>query len=158
MRKFPYKVVAMASLLAMTTVNLTPPIQAFAQEQVFSVNHEQGPSNLNQEKTAEFKKNLTDMNSYYATMQVYTQKISAEADINLDKVDLDRQDEDLKTKLPAHQQVARDNAKFWNTTVKQQSLKINQGIISYDTQFQTYSNQLEAAIDANDKEKIKKPD
>lgn len=145
----------MASLLAMTTVNLTPPIQAFAQEQVFSVNHEQGPSNLNQEKTAEFKKNLTDMNSYYATMQVYTQKISAEADINLDKVDLDRQDEDLKTKLPAHQQVARDNAKFWNTTVKQQLLKINQGIISYDTQFQTYSNQLEAAIDANDKEKIK---
>ncbi|HFK1409900.1 HBL/NHE enterotoxin family protein [Bacillus sp. AF62] len=155
MRKFPYKVVAMASLLAMTSVNLIPPIQAFAQEQAISVNHKQGPSNLNKEDTANFKTNLTDMNSYYVTMQIYTQKINAEADINLDQVELDSRDEALKTQLPAHQQKARENAKFWNENLKKQLLKVNQGIISYDTQFQTYSNDLEAAIDENDKEKIK---
>ncbi|MDA1775104.1 HBL/NHE enterotoxin family protein [Bacillus cereus] len=155
MRIFPYRVITMVSVIAMTSVHLMPPIQAFAQEQAISVNHKQGPSSLNKEETANLKTNLTDMNSYYVTMQVYAQKINAEADINLDQVELDRKDEELKTQLPAHQQVARKNARFWNEILKQQLLKVNQGIISYDNQFQTYSNDLKTAIDANDKEQIK---
>ncbi|PEP96976.1 HBL/NHE enterotoxin family protein [Bacillus toyonensis] len=155
MRKFPYKVIAMTSLLAMTTVNLTPPIQAFAQEQAISVNHKQGTLNLKKEDAENFKKNLAAMDSYYVTMQVYAQKINAEADINLDQVDLDQKDISLKKDLPAHQQVARENAKFWDENLKKQMIKVNQGIISYDTQFQTYSKDLEEAIDKNDKEKIK---
>ncbi|MGH0883144.1 HBL/NHE enterotoxin family protein [Bacillus paranthracis] len=156
MRKYPYKVLAMASLLAMTTVNLAPPIQAFAQEQAISENHKQGQWNLNKEDAENFKTNLTAMDSYYATMQVYAQKITAEADINLDQVDLDGKDSSLKKDLPTHQQVARENATFWNQNLKTQMLKVNQGIISYDTQFQEYSKSLEKAIDANDKEAIKR--
>ncbi|MCQ6530994.1 HBL/NHE enterotoxin family protein [Bacillus mycoides] len=156
MRKNPYTVLAMASLLAMTTVNLAPPIQAFAQEQAISVNHKQGQMNLNKEDKENFQTNLTDMVSYYVTMQVYTQKILAETDINLEQVDLNYKDSSLKKDLPAHQQVARENATFWNGNLKKQMLKVNQGIISYDMQFKEYSKSLKTAIDAKDKETIKK--
>ncbi|HHL0974558.1 TPA: HBL/NHE enterotoxin family protein [Bacillus cereus] len=155
MRTHPYKVLAMASALAMTTVNLTPPIQAFAQEKM-SVTHNQEYVNTNKEEQENFKTNLTAMNSYYVAMQVYAQKISAEADIHLDQVDLDAKDSSLKQDLPAHQEVARENAAFWNKSLKTQMLKVNQGIISYDTQFQEYSKSLEQAIAAKDKETIKK--
>ncbi|OQR53358.1 HBL/NHE enterotoxin family protein [Bacillus sp. CDB3] len=152
MRKYPYKVLAMAALLTMTTANLTPPIQALAQEQAITVNYQQ--AQLNPPKT-ELQKQLTDMDNYYVVMQVYSQMITGQADITLEQIDLESKDSELKTELPAHQKVARANAKFWDGTLKKELIDVNQGIISYDNQFQQYSKNLAKAIDDQDKEAIK---
>ncbi|PES11324.1 hypothetical protein CN488_29365, partial [Bacillus anthracis] len=154
MKKYPYKVLAMASVLTIATLDLTPSIQAFAQEQAVTVNYKQAELEFDVPKT-ELQKQLSDIDNYYIAMQVYSQKITEEPNINLEKVELDSSDSTLRKDLSDHQQTARANAQFWNRTLKQDIIEINQGIISYDNQFQEYSKELEKAINAQDKETIK---
>ncbi|MBG0969263.1 HBL/NHE enterotoxin family protein [Bacillus sp. SRB3LM] len=152
MRKYPYKILAIASVLTMVNVNLIPPIQALTQNQAIRTQYQK--SQLNPPKV-ELQQQLMSMNNYYVAMQVYSQMITGQADINLESVDLDSKNSTLKKELSAHQEAARENAKYWDGDLRKKIIGVNQGIISYDNQFQQYSKSLETAIAEEDKEAIK---
>ncbi|ANS51785.1 hypothetical protein BM86_01465 [Bacillus thuringiensis] len=155
MKKYPYRVLTMASLLVVTTVNVTPTIQALAQEQQgIQIDYKQGQLNLKQEDQTNFEESLKELGTNYATMQTYAQAITSAADVNLKDVDFGS-DRLLKKSLPAHQQTAKTHAKEWIQNLAPKMLAVNEGIIQYDNQFQIYSDELVTSIDAKDKEQIK---
>ncbi|ANS52209.1 hypothetical protein BM86_23705 [Bacillus thuringiensis] len=153
MRKYPYKVIAMASLLTMATVNVGPSIQAYAQEQTITVKQKQEHLKLAPEQI--LKESLVKSSSNALTMQIYARTILGQSDINLANIDLGS-DSNLQTKLTNHQKSAREHAQFWENTLQKQIIRTNQAVISYDNRFQEYYNSLISAIDDQDKSEIKR--
>ncbi|MEI5908045.1 HBL/NHE enterotoxin family protein [Bacillus spongiae] len=155
MKKIPYKVMALSTLIAMSANNLIP-VQALAEDRatiatatVTDADQHQGYS-LGPQGLREA---MESTGSNALVMDLYALTIIKHGDVNFNGITT--VSDVLKTDILHHQSVARNNANYWLDSLKPQLISTNQNIINYNTKFQNYYDTLVTAVENQDSETLK---
>ncbi|ANS51829.1 hypothetical protein BM86_34670 [Bacillus thuringiensis] len=154
MKKIPYKVLTVATLLTIATASNAQILHTFAQEQVVQEqaykesNSELGPGKIS-ETLEQTQLNMTAMDIYAAT-------VSKQPDIDLSNVPLEAKELKLVDKIHTDQKSARDHATYWDRTAKPELQGTAQMIVNFDTEFNNYYQSLVDAVEKKDVPKIRK--
>ncbi|AXR17845.1 MULTISPECIES: HBL/NHE enterotoxin family protein [unclassified Bacillus (in: firmicutes)] len=153
MKKTPYKVVTLATLIAFATTSNVLPIKVFAQEKV-SENQKQetngyelGPKGM--------KEALAKTGSNTLAMNIYALTVIKTPIIDLSKLSLGEEGEELAKQIQQSQKTAIQNANYWLDTVKPNFTQVSQDILSYNIQFQNYYDNLVNATNTGNKALLK---
>lgn len=149
LKKLPYKVIALSTLLTCTATTLTPPAMTFAAEQGQST---VGENDLSA-KTDKMQKTLEDAGEFAQTMNQYSYMLIRNPDVNFEGIDI-KGHSDLPGKIVQDQQNARNHATTWDTQVKRQLIDTLTGITGYSAIFNTYYSTLVQAAQIGDKETL----
>ncbi|MFJ7979457.1 HBL/NHE enterotoxin family protein [Lysinibacillus xylanilyticus] len=152
MKKFPYKVLTVATLATFITATNSGAIQALAQEQ--SVQEQKignyytlGPEGL--------KKALAETGSHILVMDLYAKTMIKQPNVNLLNIDLGSEGGELIKNIHLNQELSRINANYWLDTAKPKIQKTARNIVNYDEQFNNYYDTLIDTVKKKDKEGLK---
>ncbi|MGE6509880.1 HBL/NHE enterotoxin family protein [Bacillus cereus] len=141
MRKKPYKVMALSTLIATIAAGsivpsytsaagtTTQPAANYADKYT---KYSLGPDGL--------KDAMKQTGSNMLVMDLYALTIVKQSNLNFDGVTV--LNNDLKTGINQKLDVTRDNAKQWLDGLKPQIIQVNQNIIGFNTRFQSYHDDL----------------
>ncbi|WP_283747534.1 HBL/NHE enterotoxin family protein [Bacillus cereus] len=145
--KKPYKVMALSTLIATIAAGSITPSYASAAENTTKPapiyadaakkypeysKYSLGPDGL--------KDAMKQTGSNMLVMDLYALTILKQSDLNFDGLTVLR--DDLKTSINQKIGVSRENATQWLDGLKPQIIQVNQNIISYNTRFQNYHDDL----------------
>ncbi|MEX0136681.1 hemolytic enterotoxin HBL lytic component L1 [Bacillus nitratireducens] len=151
MKKFPFKVLTLATLATVITATTGNTIHAFAQEtnaQEQKVgNYTLGPEGL--------KKALAETGSHILVMDLYAKTMIKQPNVNLSDIDLGSGGGELLKNIHLNQELSRINANYWLDTAKPQIQKTARNIVNYDEQFQNYYDTLIDTVQKRDKAGLK---
>lgn len=151
MKKFPFKVLTLATLATVITATTGNTIHAFAQEtnaQEQKVgNYTLGPEGL--------KKALAETGSHILVMDLYAKTMIKQPNVNLSDIDLGSGGGELLKNIHLNQELSRINANYWLDTAKPQIQKTARNIVNYDEQFQNYYDTLVDTVQKRDKAGLK---
>ncbi|KEK21904.1 hemolysin BL lytic component L1 [Bacillus gaemokensis] len=151
MKKFPFKVLTLATLAAVMTATTGNTIHAFAQEQTAQEqkvgNYALGPEGL--------KKALAETGSHLLVMDLYAKTMIKQPNVNLSNIDLGTDGGELIKKIHLNQELSRINANYWLDTGKPQIQKTARNIVNYDEQFKNYYDTLLDTVQKKDKAGLK---
>ncbi|QDZ77459.1 HBL/NHE enterotoxin family protein [Bacillus cereus] len=151
LKKIPYKVVALSTLLTITATTLATPSTT-----VFAIGIEQSTTengNLSA-NTDKMKETLEKAGVFAQAMNLYSYQLIHTPDVNFTGIDV-KGYSDLPNQIAQTQKNARAHATTWDTKVKRQLLDTLTGIITYDTTFDNYYSILVDAVKTGDKETLK---
>ncbi|MEC2613676.1 hemolytic enterotoxin HBL lytic component L1, partial [Bacillus cereus] len=138
MKKFPFKVLTLATLATVITATTGNTIHAFAQETTAQEqkvgNYALGPEGL--------KKALAETGSHILVMDLYAKTMIKQPNVNLSNIDLGSEGGELLKNIHLNQELSRINANYWLDTAKPQIQKTARNIVNYDEQFQNYYDTL----------------
>ncbi|OOR22052.1 hemolysin BL lytic component L1 [Bacillus mycoides] len=151
MKKFPFKVLTLATLATVITSTTGNTIHAFAQEQTAQEqkigNYALGPEGL--------KKALAETGSHILVMDLYAKTMIKQPNVNLSNIDLGSEGGELIKNIHLNQELSRINANYWLDTAKPQIQKTARNIVNYDEQFQNYYDTLVDTVQKKDKAGLK---
>ncbi|MEK4677352.1 MULTISPECIES: HBL/NHE enterotoxin family protein [Bacillus] len=150
LKKIPYKVIALSTLLTFTSTALTPPVMTFAAEMDQS---NTGVNDLSA-NTDKMQQTLEKAGEFAQIMNQYSYMLIRNPDVSFEGIDIKGHSE-LPSKVVRDQQNARKHATTWDTQVKRQLIDTLTGIIVYDTTFDNYYDTLVQATRTGDKEVLK---
>ncbi|PFA86215.1 HBL/NHE enterotoxin family protein [Bacillus cereus] len=160
MRKQPYKVMALSTLMAVFAASNIMPAHSFAAESTVKPVpiHSMEKANNKDDGYSLGPEGLKDAiertGSNALVMDLYALTIIKQGNANFSNVT--SVDKSLKEKVIKHQNDARTNAKQWLDVMKPQIISTNQDIINYDTKFQNYYDTLVKAVKDKDKDTLTK--
>ncbi|MEH6975923.1 HBL/NHE enterotoxin family protein, partial [Bacillus pseudomycoides] len=141
MKKISYKILAVSTLLTMTTTYAVTPVAVFASE-IEQTNNGDMSLSANEEQ---MKKVLQDAGVFAKSMNEYSYLLMNNPDVSFEGITINGY-ADLPIKIVQDQKNARAHAVTWNTKVKKQLLDTLTGIIEYDTKFENHYETLVEAI------------
>ena len=151
MKKFPFKVLTLATLATVITATTGNTIHAFAQETTAQEqkvgNYALGPEGL--------KKALAETGSHILVMDLYAKTMIKQPNVNLSNIDLGPEGGELLKNIHLNQELSRINANYWLDTAKPQIQKTARNIVNYDEQFQNYYDTLVDTVKKKDKRGLK---
>ncbi|TKI42386.1 hemolytic enterotoxin HBL lytic component L1 [Bacillus mycoides] len=151
MKKFPFKVLTLATLATVITATTGNTIHAFAQETTAQEqkigNYALGPEGL--------KKALAETGSHILVMDLYAKTMIKQPNVNLSDIDLGSGGGELLKNIHLNQELSRINANYWLDTAKPQIQKNARNIVNYDEQFQNYYDTLVDTVQKRDKAGLK---
>ncbi|MEI4623699.1 HBL/NHE enterotoxin family protein [Bacillus pfraonensis] len=151
MKKFPFKVLTLATLATVLTATTGNTLHAFAQEQTAQEqkigNYALGPEGL--------KKALAETGSHMLVMDLYAKTMIKQPNVNLSNIDLGSDGGALIKNIHLNQELSRSNANYWLDTAKPQIQKTARNIVNYDEQFQNYYDTLVDTVQKKDKAGLK---
>ena len=151
MKKFPFKVLTLATLATVITATTGNTIHAFAQETTAQEqkvgNYALGPEGL--------KKALAETGSHILVMDLYAKTMIKQPNVNLSNIDLGSEGGELLKNIHLNQELSRINANYWLDTAKPQIQKTARNIVNYDEQFQNYYDTLVETVQKKDKAGLK---
>ncbi|PEM07074.1 HBL/NHE enterotoxin family protein, partial [Bacillus pseudomycoides] len=138
MKKFPFKVLAVATLATVITATNGNTIHVLAQEQTAQEqkvgNYALGPEGL--------KVALAKTGSNMLVMDLYAKTMIKQPNVNLSNIDLGSEGEALIKDIHLNQELSRSNANYWLDTAKPQIQNTARNIVNYDQQFNSYYKTL----------------
>ncbi|QWU45101.1 HBL/NHE enterotoxin family protein [Bacillus sp. NP247] len=151
MKKFPFKVLTLATLATVITATTGNTIHAFAQEKTAQEqkveNYTLGPEGL--------KKALAETGSHILVMDLYAKTMIKQPNVNLSNIDLGSEEGELIKNIHLNQELSRINANYWLDTAKPKIQKTARNIVNYDEQFQNYYDTLVDTVQKKDKAGLK---
>ncbi|EJR45127.1 hemolysin BL-binding component [Bacillus cereus VD107] len=150
-KKIPYKLIAVSTLLTITTANVVSPVVAFASE-IEQTNNGDMSLSANEEQ---MKKTVQDAGLFVKSMNEYSYLLINNPDVSFEGITINGY-ADLPSKIVQDQKNAREHAVSWNTKVKKQLLDTLTGIIEYDTKFENHYETLVEAINIGNGDTLKK--
>ncbi|MGX5373599.1 alpha-helical pore-forming toxin family protein [Bacillus cereus] len=161
MRKKPYKVMALSTLMAVFATSNIMPAHIFAAESTVKSAPIQSMEKANNKDGQQYalgpeglKDAMEQTGSNALVMDLYALTIIKQANANFNNIT--SVDKSLKEKVIQHQNDARTNAKQWLDVIKPQLISTNQDIINYDTKFQNYYDTLVKSVKNKDKDTLTK--
>ncbi|CAI8757479.1 hemolysin BL binding component [Bacillus sp. IT-79MI2] len=151
MKKISYKILAVSTLLTMTTTYAVTPVAVFASE-IEQTNNGDMSLSANEEQ---MKKVLQDAGVFAKSMNEYSYLLMNNPDVSFEGITINGY-ADLPIKIVQDQKNARAHAVTWNTKVKKQLLDTLTGIIEYDTKFENHYETLVEAINTGNGDTLKK--
>lgn len=151
LKKLPYKVVALSTLLTMTATALATPSTAIFASSIEQSTTENGNLSANTDK---MKETLEKAGEFAQAMNLYSYQLVHTPDVNFTGIDV-KGHSNLPSQIAQDQRNARAHATTWDTKVKRQLLDTLTGIITYDTTFDNYYSTLVDAAKIGDKETLK---
>ncbi|PEE39431.1 hemolysin [Bacillus pseudomycoides] len=151
MKKISCKILAVSTLLTMTTTYAVTPVAAFASE-IEQPNTENVSLSANEEQ---MKKSLQGAGVFAKSMNDYSYLLMNNPDVSFEGITINGYP-DLPGKIVQDQKNAREHAVTWDTQVKNQLLNTLTGIIEYDTKFDNYYGTLVEAINTGNGDTLKK--
>lgn len=152
MKKFPFKVLTVATLAAVITATNSGTIQALAQEQI---TQEQKIGNYYTLGPEGLKKALAETGSHILVMDLYAKTMIKQPNVNLSNIDLGSEGGELIKNIHLNQDLSRINANYWLDTAKPKIQKTARNIVNYDEQFNNYYDTLIDTVQKKDKEGLK---
>ncbi|MES5896581.1 hemolytic enterotoxin HBL binding subunit HblB [Bacillus cereus group sp. RP43] len=150
MKKIPYKLLAVSTLLTITTANVVSPVATFASG-IEQTNN--GDTSLSANET-KMKETLQKAGLFAKSMNAYSYMLIKNPDVNFEGITINGY-VDLPGRIVQDQKNARAHALTWDTQVKKQLLDTLTGIVEYDTTFDNYYETMVDAINAGDGETLK---
>ncbi|PEI95799.1 hemolysin [Bacillus pseudomycoides] len=151
MKKISCKILAVSTLLTMTTTYAVTPVAACASE-IEQPNTENVSLSANEEQ---MKKSLQGAGVFAKSMNDYSYLLMNNPDVSFEGITINGYP-DLPGKIVQDQKNAREHAVTWDTQVKNQLLNTLTGIIEYDTKFDNYYGTLVEAINTGNGDTLKK--
>ncbi|PEJ66368.1 HBL/NHE enterotoxin family protein [Bacillus wiedmannii] len=151
LKKIPYKVVALSTLLTITATTLATPSTTVFASGIEQSTTENGNLSANTDK---MKETLKKAGVFAQAMNLYSTELLRTPDVNFIGIDV-KGYSDLPNQLAQDQKNGRVHATTWDTKVKRQLLDTLTGIITYDTTFDNYYSILVDATKTGDKETLK---
>ncbi|PGB02014.1 HBL/NHE enterotoxin family protein [Bacillus toyonensis] len=151
LKKIPYKVVALSTLLTITATTLATPSTTVFANGIEQSTIENGNLSANTDK---MKQTLKQAGDFAQTMNLYSYQLLHTPDVNFTGIDVTGYS-NLPKQIAQDQKNARAHATTWDTKVKRQLLDTLTGIITYDTTFDNYYSILVDAAKTGDKETLK---
>ncbi|WP_426980141.1 HBL/NHE enterotoxin family protein [Bacillus pseudomycoides] len=151
MKKISCKILAVSTLLTMTTTYAVTPVAVFASE-IEQTNNGDMSLSANEEQ---MKKVLQDAGLFAKSMNEYSYLLMNNPDVSFEGITINGY-ADLPIKIVQDQKNARAHAVTWNTQVKKQLLDTLTGIIEYDTKFENHYETLVEAINTGNGDTLKK--
>ncbi|MEC2645883.1 alpha-helical pore-forming toxin family protein, partial [Bacillus thuringiensis] len=149
-KKIPYKLLAVSTLLTITTANVVSPVTTFASE-IEQTNN--GDTTLSANE-ARMKETLQKAGLFAKSMNAYSYMLIKNPDVNFEGITINGY-VDLPGRIVQDQKNARAHAVTWDTKVKKQLLDTLNGIVEYDTTFDNYYETMVEAINTGDGETLK---
>ncbi|WOA61474.1 hemolytic enterotoxin HBL binding subunit HblB [Bacillus mycoides] len=149
-KKIPYKLLAVSTLLTITTANVVSPVTTFASG-IEQTNN--GDTSLSANET-KMKETLQKAGLFAKSMNAYSYMLIKNPDVNFEGITINGY-VDLPDRIVQDQKNARAHALTWDTQVKKQLLDTLTGIVEYDTTFDNYYETMVDAINAGDGETLK---
>ncbi|TKA05637.1 hemolysin [Bacillus thuringiensis] len=149
-KKIPYKLLAVSTLLTITTANVVSPVTTFASE-IEQTNN--GDTTLSANE-ARMKETLQKAGLVAKSMNAYSYMLIKNPDVNFEGITINGY-VDLPGRIVQDQKNARAHAVTWDTKVKKQLLDTLNGIVEYDTTFYNYYETMVEAINTGDGETLK---
>ncbi|AXR17846.1 MULTISPECIES: HBL/NHE enterotoxin family protein [unclassified Bacillus (in: firmicutes)] len=153
MKKISYKVIVVSTLFGVLSSSTLVPISTFASE----ISQPIKEGNVQSElaiKGPRLKETLEKASIFANKMNAYSLLLAKTPDINIEEASLFN-DKELLNKLKNSQTTARQNALYWDNTVKVLLLNNFENIINYDTQFNSYYDVLKNAVKEGDNDVLK---
>ena len=132
-KKIPYKLLAVSTLLTITTANVVLPVTTFASE-IEQTNNGDTALSANE---ARMKETLQKAGLFAKSMNAYSYMLIKNPDVNFEGITINGY-VDLPGRIVQDQKNARAHAVTWDTKVKKQLLDTLNGIVEYDTTFDNY--------------------
>ncbi|KEK24278.1 non-hemolytic enterotoxin subunit C [Bacillus gaemokensis] len=139
MNKKLYKKIALSMVIAGIATSNVIPHHTFAAEQTIQESNKQ--YSLGSEG---FQDAMNKMASSTLVMDSYAQTIRNQQQTDLSRIT--SINGDLQANMMKHQKDAQTNATYWLNDIKPHIMKTNQNIVNYNDTFQSYYNNLLAAI------------
>ncbi|PFB77592.1 hemolysin [Bacillus anthracis] len=149
-KKIPYKLLAVSTLLTITTANVVSPVTTFASG-IEQTNN--GDTSLSADE-AKMKEALKKAGLFAKSMNVYSYMLIKNPDVNFEGITINGY-VDLPGRIVQDQKNARAHALTWDTQVKKQLIDTLTGIVEYDTTFDNYYKTMEDAIETEDGDTLK---
>ncbi|MEC2555318.1 HBL/NHE enterotoxin family protein [Bacillus cereus] len=149
-KKIPYKLLAVSTLLTITTANVVSPVTTFASE-IEQTNNGDTALSANE---ARMKETLQKAGLFAKSMNAYSYMLIKNPDVNFEGITINGY-VDLPGRIVQDQKNARAHAVTWDTKVKKQLLDTLNGIVEYDTTFDNYYETMIEAINTGDGETLK---
>jgi len=150
-KKSLYKVLAVSTLLTLTTTSVVSPVAAFAETSKFEqTNNSDTSLSANEVK---MKETLQKAGLFAKSMNAYSYMLIKNPDVNFEGIKINGYP-DLPGKIVQDQKDARAHALTWDTKVKKQLIDTLTGIIEYDTKFENYYDIIVDAINTGDGETL----
>ena len=140
MIKIPYKLLAVSTLLTITTANVVSPVTTFASE-IEQTNNGDTALSANEVR---MKETLQKAGLFAKSMNAYSYMLIKNPDVNFEGITINGY-VDLPGRIVQDQKNARAHAVTWDTKVKQLLDTLN-GIVEYDTTFDNYYETMVEAI------------
>lgn len=158
-RKTSYKTIVLSTVLALSTITLSTPIQALAEEQT-SIKAEQQnkKSNLG---TDNLKELIMENQKQAMQLDVYALELLQQPNFEFKYLQRNSLDKDpvivaLKDKLTQDLSNSKQHANTWLNEIKPQLIQTNENVVSYSTRFSKFHSPLYEAAKLNDTAKLKK--
>ncbi|QWH20814.1 hemolysin (plasmid) [Bacillus mycoides] len=149
-KKIPYKLLAVSTLLTITTANVVSPVATFASG-IEQTNNGDMSLSANEVK---MKETLQKAGLFAKSMSAYSYMLIKNPDVNFERITINGY-ADLPNKIVKDQKNARAHAITWDTQVKKQLLDTLTGIVEYDTKFENYYETIVDAINTGDGDTLK---
>ncbi|MEH7153555.1 hemolytic enterotoxin HBL binding subunit HblA [Bacillus thuringiensis] len=150
-KKIPYKLLAVSTLLTITTANVVSPVTTFASE-IEQTNNGDTALSANE---ARMKETLQKAGLFAKSMNAYSYMLIKNPDVNFEGITINGY-VDLPGRIVQDQKNARAHAVTWDTQVKKQLFDTLTGIVEYDTKFENYYETLVEAINTGNGDTLKK--
>ncbi|MGE8001570.1 HBL/NHE enterotoxin family protein [Lysinibacillus sp. NPDC093190] len=150
-KKSLYKVLAVSTLLTLTTTSVISPVAAFAEtSKIEQTNTSDTSLSANE---AKMRETLQKAGLFAKSMNAYSYMLIKNPDVNFEGINI-KGYPDLPGKIVQDQKDARAHALTWDTKVKKQLIDTLTGIIEYDTKFENYYDIIVEAINTGDGETL----
>lgn len=150
-KKSLYKVLAVSTLLTLTTTSVISPVAAFAEtSKIEQTNNSDMSLSANE---AKMRKTLQEAGLFAKSMNAYSYMLIKNPDVNFEGINI-KDYKDLPGEILQDQKNARGHALTWDTKVKKQLIDTLTGIIEYDTTFENYYDTIVEAINTGDGETL----
>ncbi|MFB5253054.1 HBL/NHE enterotoxin family protein [Bacillus mycoides] len=149
-KKIPYKLLAVSTLLTLTTTSVVSPVATFASG-IEQTNNGDMSLSANEVK---MKETLQKAGLFAKSMSAYSYMLIKNPDVNFEGITINGY-ADLPNKIVQDQKNARAHAITWDTQVKKQLLDTLTGIVEYDTKFENYYETIVDAINTGDGDTLK---
>jgi non-hemolytic enterotoxin B/C len=157
MKRKPYKVMALSTLIATIAATNIMPAHTLAAETTPMY----ASATKLEDKYTEYSLGpdglmdaMARTGSNALVMDLYALTILKQPNANFKNITTI--DSALQTKIVQHQEMAKSNAKQWLDVLKPQLIFTNQNIINYNTKFENYYNTLVKAVDEGNKATLTK--
>ncbi|MED1059423.1 HBL/NHE enterotoxin family protein [Bacillus mycoides] len=150
MKKIPYKLLAVSTLLTITTANVVSPVATFASG-IEQTNNGDMSLSANEVK---MKETLQKAGLFAKSMNIYSYMLIKNPDVNFEGITINGY-ADLPGKIVQDQKNARAHALTWDTQVKKQLIDTLTGIVEYNTTFDNYYETMVEAINTRDGDTLK---
>ncbi|MGG2937412.1 HBL/NHE enterotoxin family protein [Bacillus pacificus] len=149
-KKIPYKLLAVSTILALTTTSVVSPVSASANE-IGQTNN--GDTSLSADEV-KMKEALKKAGLFAQSMNKYSYMLIKNPDVSFEGITISGY-EDLPGKIVQDQKNARAHAVTWDTKVKKQLLDTLTGMVEYNATFDNYYETLVEAIHTGDGDTLK---